>query len=196
MSKTVKCQECGASILLSTAEKTNGLCMPCKRGIRKNIEEGKAYHNKLKQYDPYRAFWESLVNKAFSGENLGSLSEAERAVFLVECLNAEIFNGGFDQFFSNSSGRYYLETLDALEFMNFSEARELLLLAKAALFGDQNVSIDRRIRFEVMQKSYINEKNSETERLDTKYYTIIEQMDASLRAFAKSSGLIQPYERH
>jgi len=40
-SEKILCLDCGAMILPSTAEKNNGLCMPCKSGIRASIEEKK-----------------------------------------------------------------------------------------------------------------------------------------------------------
>ena len=40
MSK-VPCTQCGALILTNTAERTGGLCMPCQRGTRAEIDEAK-----------------------------------------------------------------------------------------------------------------------------------------------------------
>jgi len=43
MSKS-PCTKCGVMILTTTAEKTGGLCMPCKNGIRESLEESRVWN--------------------------------------------------------------------------------------------------------------------------------------------------------
>ena len=45
---------------------------------------------------------------------IGALTEPERLVFLIHQLVGEVGNGGVEQFFSNSSGAFALQTVDAL----------------------------------------------------------------------------------
>ncbi len=45
--------------------------------------------------------------------------------FLME-INGQVLNGGFNQFFSNSSGRYALETLEALQTVGAKEGADIL----------------------------------------------------------------------
>jgi hypothetical protein len=54
MSEKVACEACGAMILPSTAEANGGVCMPCKRGDRGNIETAKLRYAERKkaQADP------------------------------------------------------------------------------------------------------------------------------------------------
>ena len=64
MCQKVPCSKCGVPILESTALRTNGLCMPCKRGYRESIEEGKRYIREERERrltEIYRMLWMSLV---------------------------------------------------------------------------------------------------------------------------------------
>jgi hypothetical protein len=49
MSDKVLCKECSVKILPSTADRTGGMCMPCKNGYRKNIEQAKEYYKKERE---------------------------------------------------------------------------------------------------------------------------------------------------
>ena len=52
----ISCAECGTMILPSTAEKNNGLCMPCKSGIRASIEKRKIELAQAKEAPPEPEF--------------------------------------------------------------------------------------------------------------------------------------------
>ncbi len=52
----IPCVECGVMILLSTAEKNNGLCMPCKSGMRGSIEKRKIELAQAKDAKPEPEF--------------------------------------------------------------------------------------------------------------------------------------------
>lgn len=41
MAEQVACTECGVPILSATALRTGGVCMPCKQGTRKSVDEAK-----------------------------------------------------------------------------------------------------------------------------------------------------------
>ena len=49
----------------------------------------------------------------------------------MHMLEAEVNNGGFDQFFLNSSGQFALQTLDALGAIGAPQTKELLQAALA-----------------------------------------------------------------
>jgi hypothetical protein len=48
-------------------------------------------------------------------EEVGTWSEADRAVYLVALLEAEVMNGGLGQYLTNTEGRYLDETMDTLK---------------------------------------------------------------------------------
>ena len=98
------CRECSAEILATTAESTGGLCMPCKKGTRKNIDDGKRRDEERKEeqkkYDPWRELWTALVERAHSTEIARmQLSDADRLYYSVCVLEGEVYNGGMHQFF-------------------------------------------------------------------------------------------------
>jgi hypothetical protein len=67
--------------------------------------------------DPMAVLWPDLVKTVFRDsprqEKADYLSPAARIVYRVGCFHGEVVNGGFSQFFSNSSGNWVPETIDA-----------------------------------------------------------------------------------
>jgi hypothetical protein len=150
----VPCPECGVLILPATATKTGGLCMPCKNGIRQNIEESKAFYEKQRIHmeSPERKHWEWLVDRVYKTEGgFDALTPSNRLYFAVNLLSGDVFNGGFDQYFHNSAGDYYAEAVEGLQAMGATRTLELLFAAKRAIFGDLEVPSDRMRRYEAMQ---------------------------------------------
>jgi hypothetical protein len=152
MSEKVACTACGAMILPSTAMANGGLCTPCKRGFRTRIEEGKRRQAERKAAqanpDPATKHWRWLVRQAPDG--LAGLSAENRTYFAVCLLEGEVYNGGFHQYFNNSSGGYYADALRGLEEIGAAECRRILLAAKHVLFGDDEVPPTQAARFEYL----------------------------------------------
>ena len=91
--------------------------------------------------DPEDAIMEldSILNeKSNYGEDISVLTEGEKVVLFIENLEQEVNNGGFDQFFFNSSGNYTHETLKALEQIGSIEIKTLLSKA-IAVWPNKNV---------------------------------------------------------
>ena len=63
-----------------------------------------------------------------------ALSEEVKVAWLVHRLEAEVNNGGFHQFFLNSSGAYVPETIDALSAIGADRTKVLLQRAVQACF--------------------------------------------------------------
>ncbi len=61
------------------------------------------------------ALWGYLSRKSSYGEEIQKLSPTESVVYFCQTFNEEINNGGFSQYFYNSSGDFSLETLKALK---------------------------------------------------------------------------------
>ena len=68
--------------------------------------------------------------------HLESLPPTTQTACLIHMLEAQVNNGGFDQFFFNSSGQFALQTLKALEAIEAPETRELLACAIALAYPD------------------------------------------------------------
>jgi len=204
MIEKVPCKECNAMILPATAERTGGMCMPCKQGNRDNIESSKEYYKKQKEYDPFRELWTSLVTRVHStndeGEGFRNLNEDEKIYFAVGILDGEVYNGGMHQFFSNSSGALFQEVVRGLELLNANNALWLVRKASKILFGDINPPKDRFQRWEAM-KQYPEDNNAPTpewsielEKIDKQYWEDPDNINELLANFAESRGLVEPFK--
>ena len=128
--------------------------MPCKGGYRQSIEEGKRFNEQARAHEqsPERKYWLNLVSRVHgTADGFEKLSGLEKTYFAVSCLLGEVYNGGFEQFFSNTSGTLYGAALDGLIQLEALTAAALLLRAKEILFGYGDVPVDRKQRIELMQ---------------------------------------------
>ena len=127
---------------------------------------------------------ESAFDKAL--ENLGlhgidSLSERDKVVAAVFALEAEVNNGGFDQFFYNSAGDFAWFTPDALTMIG-AEKTALIVEKANSVFGEKGPSPDRDKRFEVMQS--FGEKYDEFwGELDDQFYEYPHDLYALLEKY-------------
>ena len=197
MDKT-PCKDCGALILPSTAARTDGLCMPCKNGTRKQIDEGIAWHKRERELEkscPFRALWRSLHNKVYSrDEGIGVLSPVERTYWVLNILEGEIYNGGFDQYFYNSSGSTYGETISALSEIDARDARALLERAKGLIFGELDVPIDVSERRRLMLALWPDSSPPEIDAIDREYWDQPSPIRERLEQYAFRHGLVDPVE--
>src|SRR5258708_37403254 len=102
MTDRIPCSECGALILPLTAERTGGLCRPCKGGFRQHIEASKHQNEQRRRYleTPVGKLSQSLndrVNKTPQG--FAGLSENEQRFYAIFVLDFEVRSGGFHQYF-------------------------------------------------------------------------------------------------
>lgn len=173
------CVRCGDSIHPDTAARNAGLCLPCVRGNQLSIEERRAQHQKQQEVErarlasPEYRYWRTLIDRVYKTEaGFESLPHGDRLYYLVNVLGGEVHNGGFDQFFSNSSGDRYAETIAALSEVGAHASLDLLQQAKRTLFGDENVPVDRMIRFNLMRTS--SESHPDFKRVNV----ILDELDS------------------
>ena len=199
--RKTNCRECAAEILATTAESTGGLCMPCKNGTRKSIEEGRRYHEERKKYDPWRELWTSLVKRAYATEEgWRQFSENERLYYSVSVLNGEVYNGGMHQFFANSSGELYGEAVTGLQTLGAEETKRLLLNASSVLFDDVEPPTDRLARWDAMKqypetidRNALPDWCERLRAIDEAYWRDPDDLNAKLTGFAEQNGLIEPF---
>lgn len=193
------CVECGAEILAVTAAKTGGKCLPCHRGTRAQMEESKrseAEHRKrrklndqarerilqkarpelgdfLAEEDPLGVLWPVIVDTVYSESrragNIDALGSAARVIYLVTSVAGEVRNGGFHQYFSNSSGEHAHEAHRALVEVGAAETARLLESALGA-FSDGSVPTDRL------------ERNSELDAADGRRPGFLDALDREFYA--------------
>ena len=195
------CKSCGASILPSTAQKNDGECMPCRGGYRvSSIAEGKLRRKKEKErFDaPDAVFWRSLVTRVYD-ENLGfsSLTEPEKLFFALCLLEGEVYNGGIEQFFTNSSGDYYTFSVMGLEILNADVWLSLLLEAKHLLFGNQDVPTNTEMRRRILLRVDLDSDESEISRslnnIDKRFYEELDLHTDTLGNLIRRFGIEQGF---
>jgi hypothetical protein len=157
MTDKVACVTCGTMILASTAEANGGECVPCKRGMRKKLEEGKARAAQRKAAlanpEPGTLHWRWLVNEVYrTPSGIGGLSAANQNFFAAFALEGEIYNGGFEQYFANSSADFYAYAVRGLAEIGAVECRDILIAAKDVLFGAGDVPATQAARFPEIEK--------------------------------------------
>jgi hypothetical protein len=194
----VTCLECGATMLATTAARTGGLCMACKQGIRKNIEASKIHCQQQRQPDPFRDHWRALIQRVYSApDGFYLLSHHEQTYYLGCVLEGEVYNGGIGQFFDNSSGDFYRETLDALVELGAMRCHAILLAARQALFPQADPRRDQAERKAVMPE-YPDAPGAprpawdlELDRLDDEFYTDPDKLGERLRRYAIDHELVK-----
>lgn len=183
-------------ILPATVGRTGGLCMPCKQGIRGNIEASKRRYEEQKKYDPYRELWSSLVQRVHkTDEGFEGLSPEERLYFAVGILDGEVHNGGFHQFFWNSSGGYYRYAASGLDELGAGQALELLQRAKEIAFGDKPPPLDWKERRTFLVNSDSGKRLETLDELDPAFWQESKTLNDKLARFAVEKGLIAPFQK-
>ena len=87
------------------------------------------------------------------GMETEKLSAAQRVFYLNQNLEREVNNGGFEQFFINSSGDRALETVDSLREIGAHKTAQILQRA-AGIFPNSYVPKDRGERIELITESF------------------------------------------
>lgn len=195
MSDKLPCTLCGALILPTTAARTNGLCMPCKGGYRQSIENSK--HRAVEEREdervhPFRKHWLSMVERVHNSPNgFDSLSEYEKLYFSVGLLQLEVYNGGFEQYFFNSSSSHYQYAEKGLIVLGATDALDLLHQAKEMLFPGSPVPEDTQIRRQALRVDAEEMPlNLKLDALDRRYWADPEKIESRIRAFALEHGLV------
>lgn len=195
METKVTCLACKTLILSDTAIKNQGLCIPSAKGTRKQLEEAKKIYEDQKKYresEEY-GYWLNLSQQVSDLADLKKLSFEDNIYFLVNVLIAEVFNGGFDQYFHNSSADYYEETIQALKVLRAFESLKLLESAKLIVFGSLYVPIDQGLRFDFI-KNITDEISIKLDELDRCFWKFPDQLDKKLHKFVEMNNLFKVYE--
>ena len=196
----VSCLECGALILPTTATNTGGVCMACKQGIRKSIDASRAYYKGLKAHDPVRELWTSLTKRSSLDPGLASWTSHERLYFAVRLMEGEVNNGGFDQYFFNSSADHYRVAVDGLRKIGALRSLNLVREAADALFGKAGPPASQADRWEILNSKtrhlgqIVSQRRKDLylERLDKDFWRDPDKFGERLTAYAQQHGLVGP----
>lgn len=110
------------------------------------------------------------INNKYSETGFQELTKSEQVIFCMIELEGEVNNGGFDQFFLNSSGKYKFETLDSLRRIGASYTASLLEEAiKVVELNSPDMKKDDYDESTEIQSERLNE-------LDDKFYEYKEDL--------------------
>lgn len=163
--------------------------MPCKGGYRERIEEGKRRREQERAYEQSaeRKYWLNLVHRVHeTPEGFHGLAEQEQLYYAVSCLIGEVYNGGFDQFFSNSTGSLYSYALNGLFELEAEASTALLVQAKELLFGEHPVPLDRTQRCQRMPTVAADSPliSKRLDALDTAFYADPDRLAERCKTYA------------
>lgn len=112
---------------------------------------------------------DNYVSKLCSyGDTLSSLTEPQKNFYLNQNLEREINNGGFNQFFYNSSGDFAHDTIISLKTIGAKKTADILQRA-IDQFPNSTVPKDRGKRQEVLEQIE-DAANEVWEQLDQTFY--------------------------
>ena len=114
------------------------------------------------------AMTEYLDNKTQYGEDMSALSEAERIFYITQTLEMEVNNGGFSQFFYNSSGNFSNELVGAFTAIGANATAAICQKAISA-FG-RDIPVDRDEREEMLDELENDEFDEILEECDNAFY--------------------------
>lgn len=114
------------------------------------------------------AMTEHLDDKTQYGDDMSVLSEAERIFYITQTLEMEVNNGGFSQFFYNSSGNFSNELVSAFTAIGANATAAICQKAIAA-FG-RDIPVDRDKREEMLDELESEEIDEILEECDGAFY--------------------------
>lgn len=135
--------------------------------------------------------WELDANIGFillakeEQHGLASFTESERYVYAVEAMLREVNNGGFDQFFYNSSGQLAFDLVPALKAIS---AREVVKIAQRALdiFGTLE-SLEEDVRVDHLMEITEEGELQLWEECDSDFYESEELLEPVLLDYIESN---------
>ena len=113
------------------------------------------------------AMTEHLDHKTKYGEDVTILSEAERIFYITQTLEMEVNNGGFSQFFYNSSGDFSNELVSAFTTIGANATAAICQKAISAFGCD--IPVDRAEREEMLDELESDEIDEILEECDSAF---------------------------
>lgn len=173
LEEKVACLECGKPVSAKLAAKRDGLCLHCSA-----------------KRNPFFVLYSSLIDRvSHSPGGFGALSDSEKLYYALTLFRNEVNNGGFHQFFFNSSGSYYELIENSLVTFDEPQTLELLHQAKHIAFPEIPVPTDTEERRNNMPEP-TPDCMTKLDELDQRFYRIPDTLTPKLEDFARQSGLV------
>jgi len=117
------------------------------------------------------------------GDDLDALTYPQRVFHFNQELEREVNNGGFEQYFENSSGMYANDTITTLELVGANTTANILRSA-IDFFPDKQVPIDQDERVEMV--STMDESVAERwEELDQQFFNYEDNLNSLNMEFVR-----------
>ncbi len=117
-----------------------------------------------------------LCRKCNYGEDIGKLSDEERVFYFNTQLESEVNNGGFSQFFYNSSGDFANETLNSLNAIGAVQTASIY--KKALLALGSVLPKDRDKREELLDKILTDAVGEILNECDAEFFQYTDNLEA------------------
>jgi hypothetical protein len=138
--------------------------------------------------DPFWRLWQRLIERVLNPSvGFEALSEPERIVIAVRVLEDEVNNGGFHQYFFNSSADYFGYAVRGLKEMQAERVLSLLLRSKEILFPSTEVPLVLKTRRQKIPAP--RQTRNALDELERSFYTDPDGLEARMRNFAREHGL-------
>jgi hypothetical protein len=79
-----------------------------------------------------------IISERAAESSFNSLKVEEKNINMIDTLIDDINNGGLDDYFFNTEGKYCQDTINVLKMLNQFELAEILNQASIIYFGDTN----------------------------------------------------------
>jgi len=195
------CTVCGAMILLATAARNDGLCMPCGNGTRQSMEMARERDREIREErkrfeeSAEGRYWHWLIEQVHGGGcGFAGLSVHDQRYFAINALISDVYRGGLDAYFHNSAGGYIAEALAGLEEIERLDVRDIVLAAQRLLFGNEAMEdhhAQRRLQIYRVDGYLGDEFETALDALDGRFYALVDdgQLEELLKAYAERHRL-------
>ena len=130
-------------------------------------------------------FFDYLLRKSNYGERLTDLNSFELRIYFIEELQAEVMNGGFAQYFFNSSGNHWEETISACETIGTVNTADLL--RKAVQAFECELPKDRKNREDAIENQAKEGYDERLAALDSVFYDYEENVDTLIFEYCQQN---------
>jgi len=139
----------------------------------------------MREPDVEAAFEEALAR--FNGDNFDRLTATEQVLVTIWGLEADVNNGGFDQYYFNSSGDQAFFAPEALRLIGAHRMADIVSRANA-VFGPDGPSRIRTVRQAQRALVAPDHADGPWEQLDREFYDYLDDIYALVTMFVRSAG--------
>lgn len=123
------------------------------------------------------------ISKKFDRVGFNNLTEPEKVFYCIYWLEGEVNNGGFNQYFFNSSGDFAQDTVTALREIGADFTADLLLQSFTVFPG--NIPIRDRYKRQKVLLKIGEDKEEFLNELDEKFYAYTDPIGSLLVEYIK-----------